>query len=97
MFTMMPLAFQYACSLRVTDPTVSLAAIEAGLARHVAAGTLQDATLRFDHVGLTFEAASRDEAVAKATALLHDLGARQVQVFGVLLLTPPSGTPGVDR
>lgn len=93
-YTMIPLAVPFACSLRVTDPAASLATIEAGLAHHVASGVLHDATLRFDHVALTLDAHSRDHAVTTATALLADLGAKRVQVFGVLQLTPPDGIVG---
>ena len=92
----MPHAAPFACSLRVTDPAASLATIEAGLAHYVASGRVHDATLRFDHVALTFDAGSRDEAIRTATALLRDLGARQVQVFAALQLTPPAGAPGLE-
>ena len=94
-YTMMPLAVPFACSLRVTDPAASLAAIESGLAHFVASGRVHDATVRFDHVALTLDAHSRDDAVSTATAILADLGARRVQVFGVLQLTPPAGNDGI--
>jgi hypothetical protein len=74
----------FACSLRITDPAVSLGAVEDGLARMVADGSLHGATIRFDHVSLTLDAASRDDAMRAAREILDQLGARRVQVFAAL-------------
>jgi hypothetical protein len=79
-------AVPYACSLRVTDSAACLAAIAAGLAGLVAAGRLRHARVAHDHVAITFDAATRDEALRTAREILGELGARRVQVFGALPL-----------
>lgn len=79
-------AVPYSCSLRVTDSGACLHAIAAGLAGLVDAGRLRHATVAQDHVAITFDAATRDEALRRAGEILRELGARRVQVFGALPL-----------
>ena len=79
-------AIPWACSLRVTDSAACLAAIETGLAGLVAAGRLRHATVAHEHVAITFDAETRDEALRTAGEILRELGARRVQVFGALPL-----------